>query len=183
MVTGAAGRGRDSAKATIPMTRTKIVPAMNNGVPRRRMPRENAVRMLPIGSPAEGNSGSSTTDEGGLLQGVCRGLRTGPGTTLAGIWHRRTFAVVRQKPVPDSQPGGRMRLKCGILAALLLGLVSAPASAQTRTITGSVRDSLTGAPIAGARIGVQGGTTAVSPNAAGQFELTGVPAGEVTLQV
>ena len=76
-----------------------------------------------------------------------------------------------------------MRLNCGILAALLLGLVSAPASAQGRTITGSVRDSLTGAPIAGARIGVLGGTTAVSPNASGQFELPGVPAGEVTLQI
>jgi TonB-linked SusC/RagA family outer membrane protein len=76
-----------------------------------------------------------------------------------------------------------MRLNCGILAALLLGLVSAPAHAQGRTITGSVRDSLTGAAIAGARIGLQGGTTAVSPNAAGQFELPGVPAGEVTLQV
>ena len=76
-----------------------------------------------------------------------------------------------------------MRLKCGILAALLLVLVSAPASAQGRTITGSVRDSLTGAPIAGARIGVLGGTTAVSPNASGQFELSGVPAGDVTLQI
>src|SRR5688500_4213459 len=76
-----------------------------------------------------------------------------------------------------------MRLNCGILAALLLGVMSAPASAQGRTITGSVRDSLTGAPIAGARIGLLGGTMAVSPNAAGQFELPGVPAGEVTLQV
>src|SRR5687768_2583790 len=76
-----------------------------------------------------------------------------------------------------------MRPNCGILAALLLGVMSAPASAQGRTITGSVRDSLTGAPIAGARIGLLGGTMAVSPNAAGQFELPGVPAGEVTLQV
>ena len=76
-----------------------------------------------------------------------------------------------------------MRLKCGILAALLLGFVPAPVIAQGRTITGSVRDSLTGAPIAGARIGVQGSAVAVSPNAAGQFELLNAPAGDVTLLV
>ncbi len=76
-----------------------------------------------------------------------------------------------------------MRLKCSILAALLLGLTSVPAFAQGRTVSGRVRDSLTGAPIPGARVGVLGGTTAVSPNASGQFELTDLPAGEVTLLV
>ena len=64
-----------------------------------------------------------------------------------------------------------MRFKCGILAALLLGLTAVPAFGQGRTITGRVRDSLSGAPLGGARIGVLGGTTAVSSNAAGQFEV------------
>ena len=76
-----------------------------------------------------------------------------------------------------------MRLKCGILAALLLGLSAVPALGQGRTITGRVRDSLTGAPLQGARIGLLGGTTAVSPNASGQFELPNLPAGDVTLSV
>jgi len=75
-----------------------------------------------------------------------------------------------------------MRLNRGILAALLLGVIAVPAFGQGRTITGRVRDSLTGAPLAGARIGVLGSTTAVSPNASGQFELS-VPAGDVTLSV
>ncbi len=76
-----------------------------------------------------------------------------------------------------------MRLKCGILAALLLGLVAVPVLAQGRTITGRVRDSLTGAPLPGARVGILGATMAVSPNASGQFTLTNLPATEVTLQV
>lgn len=76
-----------------------------------------------------------------------------------------------------------MRLKCGLLAAMLLGLATVPAFAQGRTISGRVRDSATGAPLPGARVGVLGGTTAVSPNASGQFTLTNLPAGEVTLQV
>jgi len=76
-----------------------------------------------------------------------------------------------------------MRLKCGILAMVLLGLTAVPAFGQGRTITGRVRDSLTGAPIQGARIGLLGGTTAVSPNASGQFELPNLPAGDVTLSV
>jgi TonB-linked SusC/RagA family outer membrane protein len=58
-----------------------------------------------------------------------------------------------------------------------------PAYAQGRTISGRVRDSLSGAPLPGARVGLLGGTTAVSPNPSGQFTLTGLPAGDVTLQV
>jgi len=76
-----------------------------------------------------------------------------------------------------------MRFKSGVLAAMLLGLASGPLVAQGRTVTGRVHDSLTGGPIEGARIGVLGGSTAVSPNAAGQFALAGVPEGDVTLQV
>ena len=52
-----------------------------------------------------------------------------------------------------------MRIKCGILAALLLGCGAGPVLAQGRTITGRVRDSLTGGPIEGARIGVLGAAT------------------------
>ena len=76
-----------------------------------------------------------------------------------------------------------MHIRSGLLAALLLGGIAAPAFAQGRTISGRVRDSLTGGPIPGARVGVLGGTVATSPNESGQFELTGVPEGDVTIQV
>jgi TonB-dependent starch-binding outer membrane protein SusC len=76
-----------------------------------------------------------------------------------------------------------MRFKWGIPAALLLGLVSSPAFAQGRTVSGRVLDSLSGGPIEGARIGVQGTTLLVSSNSAGQFALVNVAGGNVILQV
>jgi TonB-dependent SusC/RagA subfamily outer membrane receptor len=76
-----------------------------------------------------------------------------------------------------------MRSKRGILAALLLGVAAVPAFAQERTVSGTVRDSLTGAPIEVARVGVVGSITAVSTGPGGQFVLTGVPAGDVILLV
>lgn len=75
-----------------------------------------------------------------------------------------------------------MRFQSGLLAGLLLGVIVAPGFAQGRTISGRVRDSLTGAPIPEARVGVLGGTLAVSPNASGNYELSGLPEGEVTIQ-
>jgi TonB-linked SusC/RagA family outer membrane protein len=76
-----------------------------------------------------------------------------------------------------------MQLKSGILAALLLGLAVGPISAQTRTITGRVTDSISGGPVEGARIGLLGGVTAVGATGTGQFSLPNVPAGDVTLLV
>lgn len=76
-----------------------------------------------------------------------------------------------------------MQLKSGILAALLLGLAVGPISAQGRTITGRVTDSISGGPVEGARIGVLGGVTAVGATGTGQFSLPNVPAGDVTLLV
>lgn len=76
-----------------------------------------------------------------------------------------------------------MRFKCGVLAAILLGFGTGPLFAQGRTISGRVRDSVTGGPIEGARIGVVGGRTAVSSNASGQFTLADAPAGDVMLLI
>ena len=76
-----------------------------------------------------------------------------------------------------------MRFKWGVLAALLLGAGAGAASAQGRTISGRVTDSLSGGPVEGARIGVLGALAAVSSNATGQFTLPNVPAGDVTLLV
>jgi TonB-linked SusC/RagA family outer membrane protein len=69
---------------------------------------------------------------------------------------------------------------------LWTGLVSAlagPVFAQGRTVTGTVRDSVTGAPIEAARVGVRGQATVAGTNAAGQFTLDNVPAGAAIVQV
>ncbi len=76
-----------------------------------------------------------------------------------------------------------MGSKRGALAALLLAVLAGPAFAQGRTITGAVRDSLSGDAIEGARVTALGTTQIVSTNAQGQFTLTGAPAGAATLQV
>lgn len=75
-----------------------------------------------------------------------------------------------------------MRMRCALAAiALLLG--SIPASAQTRTVTGTVTDAPTGQPLEGARISVRGTTLSTSTGAAGQFTLGNVPAGDVTVTI
>jgi len=79
-----------------------------------------------------------------------------------------------------------MRSRCGVLAAVLLGgLVGfgTPLWAQGRTVSGTVKDSLTGEGIEAARVAVQGTAMLVSTNQQGQFTLTGLPAGAVTLMV
>jgi len=76
-----------------------------------------------------------------------------------------------------------MTAKPGVLAALLVGLLAGSAFAQGRSVTGAVRDSVTGAPIEAARVLVQGTSLIAGSNAAGQFALNGVPAGPVTLLV
>jgi len=76
-----------------------------------------------------------------------------------------------------------MSAKPGVLATVLLGLLSGPALAQGRTVTGTVRDTVSGAPIEAARILVQGTPLIAGTNANGQYTLSGVPSGDVTLQV
>jgi TonB-linked SusC/RagA family outer membrane protein len=79
-----------------------------------------------------------------------------------------------------------MRSRCGVLVAVLLGgLVglAGPAWAQGRTVSGTVKDSLNGDGIEAARVAVQGTSILVSTNQQGQFTVTGLPAGAVTLMV
>ena len=76
-----------------------------------------------------------------------------------------------------------MPTKPAVFAALLVGLLAGSASAQGRSVTGTVRDSVTGAPIEAARVLVQGTAILAGTNASGQFTLNGVPAGAVTVQV
>jgi TonB-linked SusC/RagA family outer membrane protein len=69
------------------------------------------------------------------------------------------------------------------LAAIALLMVTIPASAQTRTVTGTVTDAQTGQPLEGARVSVRGTALATSTGATGQFTLGNVPAGEVTVTI
>src|SRR5690349_10410262 len=69
---------------------------------------------------------------------------------------------------------------------LWTGLVTAftgPAFAQGRTVSGTVRDSVTGAPVEAARVGVRSQTTVTGTNTAGQFTLSDVPAGAAVIQI
>ncbi len=76
-----------------------------------------------------------------------------------------------------------MRMRC-VLAVVGLMLCSAfPASAQTRTVTGTVTDAQTGQPLEGARVTVRGTTLSALTGATGQFTLGSVPANDVTLTV
>jgi TonB-linked SusC/RagA family outer membrane protein len=75
-----------------------------------------------------------------------------------------------------------MRQTYRVVAALLFGMAGS-AFAQGRSVGGTVRDSLTGAPLEGARVTVVGSTTQASTNEAGRFSLTRLAAGDVVLQV
>jgi TonB-linked SusC/RagA family outer membrane protein len=69
---------------------------------------------------------------------------------------------------------------------LCLGLVLAlasPAIGQTRTVTGSVRDSSTGAPIAGAQVLVAGTRIGAYTKDNGNFAILNAPEGDFTLQI
>jgi TonB-linked SusC/RagA family outer membrane protein len=57
------------------------------------------------------------------------------------------------------------------------------ASAQTRTVTGTVTDAQTGQPLEGARVTVRGTALATVTGATGQFTLGNVPAGDVTVTI
>ena len=69
-----------------------------------------------------------------------------------------------------------------LLVSLFLVMLSATgAKAQTRTVTGTLRDSLGGAPLAAGSISVRGTTLGASVRSDGQFTLVNVPAGAVTI--
>ena len=75
-----------------------------------------------------------------------------------------------------------MRSVCAVLTLLLLTTWVAPATAQ-RTVTGTVRDSVSGDPITSARISVEGTQLIVSTNESGQFTIPAAPAGDLTLLI
>ena len=75
-----------------------------------------------------------------------------------------------------------MRMRCFLAAAGLL-LASITASAQTRTVTGTVTDAQSGQALEGARVAVRGTTLTTATGAGGRFTLANVPAGDVVLTV
>ena len=70
-----------------------------------------------------------------------------------------------------------------VVAMLALLRSSAPAMAQTRTVTGTVTDAQSGEPLDGARVAVRGTTLAVTTGSSGTFTIVNVPAGAVTISV
>ena len=80
----------------------------------------------------------------------------------------------------------KMIFKHKILALLTSGiflLSVMPTLAQQQTVTGAVRDSLTGEPIAGAAVTVVGTQLGTSTNGEGRFVLTDVPQDATTLEI
>jgi TonB-dependent starch-binding outer membrane protein SusC len=75
-----------------------------------------------------------------------------------------------------------MRLRCA-LAAIAMLLLSLPASAQTRTLTGTVTDASTGQPLEGARVSVRGTSFTTTTGASGRFTLGNIPAGGITISI
>ncbi len=75
-----------------------------------------------------------------------------------------------------------MRLIVSALALALAG-VSAGAAAQERPFSGSVSDSASGAPVAGALVGVRGTRISATTRDNGAFVIPNAPVGGFTLQV
>jgi TonB-dependent starch-binding outer membrane protein SusC len=69
------------------------------------------------------------------------------------------------------------------LAAACLALAGTPLAAQERVLTGTVTDSATGEPIAGASIGIQGTRIATHTNASGVFNLAALPDSNLTVMI
>ena len=68
-------------------------------------------------------------------------------------------------------------------ASLFLTVGSAQLAAQNGTVTGSVRDAVSQAPLAGAQISIAGTTLGMLTNNVGRYLLVNVPAGEQTVRV
>jgi hypothetical protein len=64
-----------------------------------------------------------------------------------------------------------------------LRTVVASANSVTHAMRGTLTDSLTGAPVAGAQVSLVGKPTRAVTDAAGRFEIAGVPLGEQTVEV
>ena len=75
-----------------------------------------------------------------------------------------------------------MRLRCALVAIAPL-LLSLPAAAQTRTLTGTVTDASTGQPLEGARVSVRGTSFTTTTGASGRFSLGNIPAGGITISI
>lgn len=76
--------------------------------------------------------------------------------------------------------GGSMRRASCVTALALVGLLAAPLAAQTRAISGTVRDSASGQPVA-ALVAVSGTRISVSTQDNGRFVIPNAPAGDVVL--
>ena len=68
-------------------------------------------------------------------------------------------------------------------ASLFLTVGSVQLAAQNGTVTGSVRDAVSQAPLAGAQISIAGTTLGMLTNNVGRYLLVNVPAGEQTVRV
>lgn len=75
-----------------------------------------------------------------------------------------------------------MRLSCAVVA-LALAFNVHWASAQTRTVTGTVTDAATGQPLEGARVSVRGTSLATTTGVNGKFTLANVPEGNQVVSV
>jgi TonB-linked SusC/RagA family outer membrane protein len=69
------------------------------------------------------------------------------------------------------------------LLPTLLMLGSIPALAQTRVVTGTVVDSVSGEPIGDARVAVRGTTLGATTEATGRFTIGNVPQDDVTIAI
>ncbi len=77
----------------------------------------------------------------------------------------------------------RLVMLTGLAMVLASPFAGARADAQTRTITGVVRDSLTSEALTAGSVLVRGTRIGADIRSNGQFTITGAPAGEVTLTV
>jgi TonB-linked SusC/RagA family outer membrane protein len=77
-----------------------------------------------------------------------------------------------------------MRARWWLSLGILAGAVTANVlGAQSRTVTGTVHDSLSGEALAVGSVRVRGTTIGTTIRGSGQFTLPNVPAGQVTLQI
>ena len=75
-----------------------------------------------------------------------------------------------------------MRLRC-VLVTIAMLLLSLPAAAQTRTLTGTVTDASTGQPLEGARVAVRGTSLSTTTGVGGQFTIGSVPERSITITI
>jgi TonB-dependent SusC/RagA subfamily outer membrane receptor len=119
------------------------------------------------------------------------GLRSNAGAGRSGVLMRgqvESSFLNRQEKAAMASRSSRARggarlvrsVTAGLLAAVLLLPVAA--WAQTGSVTGTVRDRSTLQPLNGVQVTVEGTTRGGLTDARGRFLITGVPAGQVTVQ-